>query len=777
MDFKDYQSQLQTLIPYHNDPDFNDIIDKIFFGESSSDKFLIKMELKRLIAPCSRIIDLRDKVTEATEQYTHLGITHYLTKSANVQLENAVKLYNGYSVGAYELVIDHVQKMKQAQLEQKAEAKSLKKDANITTNIPLNNHRQQNATRMFFVSKIKVIVDETTELDAVTSNISASGLKIKLAEKNNYINCQIIHICFTDLSDEYKDKAITGRHIAYKIVKQEEDKTGFNLYLSLKNEDPDFINFMKKFISSNQHKHKLDMLYYFMIAREKALKNTTLMAMDTLPIYLNENHDDPVLFMLRNDINKEIINDWRINDFNQIPTLLSKSELNKLLPVHSTRLETTVYCFTIEKEGKSFLFFATETQLASTGLKHLFIDYGQRKSNWHCYHLTLENYTYQTIQHYQLTDIRPKIFNDITHIATLTEIKTQEILCSNAHDDLDDPNLLNQFAQRKVSESFVPVYDLFPNELRKEERYHYASAIKLHFNDKTYTGSICDFSNSGLKIKLTTPKLIPRRSLITVDFVDLQKLSDKFNLLAVQYKVISSSSNTTYHLQIASKESYITMHQFFSLLVKKNPTHFKVIPLKSYKQPVTSRLHEVVEPALHAAFFYVSIQNNKPSISFSSIAKSSTALKQLFSFNCENEEENNHIIFSNKNLLERILIAPLKEKSLTDTVLDFECCIYVNARQDRNKKWTIESYLDEDFNSDKMKRQFIISSRSANQLHILHYRLSAITAPDLKAISSEIDTLSASAMHLTQRLEDELLNLKALVQVVDRTEQILKSFD
>lgn len=775
MDFKGYQSHLHTLIPYHDDPDLNNIIDDVFFGENSSDKFLIKMELKRLITPCSRIIDLREKVTEPTKQFTHAGLTHYLTESANTNLLRAIKLYNGYSVGAYELVIDHVQKIKQAQLEQKAETKALKKDTNITTNIPMNNHRQQ-STRMFFVSKVTVILDDDTELDAITSNISASGLKIKIVEKNNYFNSKIVHISFTDLCNEYKDKAITGRKIAYQVVKQEDDKTGIYLYLTLKNQDNDFSIFIKKFISSNQHKHKLDMLYYFMIAREKALKNSTLMAMDTLPIYININNEDPVLFMLRNDTNKEIINDWRINDFNQIPYLFSQSELNKLLLLDTPKLETTLYCFTFNKEDKAFLFFATEAQLQVTKLKHLFIEYGKSKANWHCYHLTLENYNYETVKQHQLTDIRPKIFNDITHVATLTEIKTHEVLCRNVHEELVDPSLLNQFAQRKMTETFVPVYDLFPNELRKEERYQYSSAVTLNFNNETYAGRICDFSNSGLKIKLTAPRLIPRRSVITLNFVDLQKLSDKFNLLNIQYRVVLGLSNTVYHLQIAVKESYITMHQFFSLLVKKNPTHFKEIPLKCHKQPVCSRLHEVVEPVLHAAFFYVSLLNNKPSITFSSIAESSNSLKQLFSFNCENKEENNHIVLSSKKLLDRILILPLKETSLTDTVLNFECSIYVNARQDKNKKWTIESYLDEDFDSDKMKRQFILSSKSANQLHILHYRLRTIATPDLNVIASEIDTLSTSAMHLTQRLEDELLNIKALVQIIDRTEQILKDF-
>jgi hypothetical protein len=774
MDFKDYQSQLVTLIPYHDASDLNDIIDKVFFGESTSDKFLIKMELKRLMTPCSRIIDLREKVTEPTEQYTHAGLIHYLTKAANVQLLSSIKTYNGYTVGAYEQVIEYVQKIKQAQLAQKSTQTS-KKDTNITTNISLNNHLLQTTTRMFFVSKIKVFLEDNSELDALTSNISATGLKIKLTEKSHYIKSQMVHINFVDLSDEYKDKAISERLVTYKIVKQEEDGTGLTLYLSLDNKQTDFITFMKKFISTNQHKHKLDMLYYFMIAREKALKSSTLLAMSTLPIYLNANAEDPLLFILRNNINKEMINDLRINDFNQIPSFFSKSELNKLLLLNASKLETTLYCFTVDKEGKAHLVFATEKQLLSAGLKHLFIEYGKTKSNWHCYHLTLENYTYKAVKQYELTDIRPKIFDDITHVATLTEINTEEILFKNRHETLNDPNLLNQFAQRRVSDTILPIYDLFPDELRKEERYQYSSAIKLTFNNDSYSGVICDFSYSGLKIKLTTRKLIPRRSLVTLDFVDLQKLSSKFNLSAVQYKVISSLSSTTYHLQIAAKESYITMHQFFSLLVKKNPSYFKEIPLKTYKQPVCARLHEVVEPALHPAFFYIALQNNKPIISFSSIAKASTSLKQLFQFNCEKEDENNHIVISNKNLLDRILLSPLRERALTDTALDFECSIYVNARQDRNKKWVIESYLDEDFESEKIKRQFILSI-NPKQLHILHYRLSTISTPDLAVINSEIETLSVSAMHLTQRLEDELLNIKAFVQIIDRTEQILNNF-
>ena len=83
MNLKDYQSQIQTLIPFQDSADFNSMLDKVFFGESNSDKFLIKMEISRITKPCTRIIDLREKVIEKTKQYTYFSLKHYLTKGAD----------------------------------------------------------------------------------------------------------------------------------------------------------------------------------------------------------------------------------------------------------------------------------------------------------------------------------------------------------------------------------------------------------------------------------------------------------------------------------------------------------------------------------------------------------------------------------------------------------------------------------------------------------------------------------------------------------------------
>jgi len=773
MNLKDYQAQIRTLIPLRNRANFNSMLDNTFFGESNSDKFLVKMEISRLAKPCSRIIDLRDKVVEKTDLYTHLNLTHYLTLSADKELKSAIKLYGEYTVGAYEQVLEHVQKVKQEQNKKQIIEVEPDENVNITENIQLNNHSKQSAARMFFVTNIKVILEDGSELAATTSNISIVGLKIKLLEKNDYLDNRLIQVIFTALGQDYKDKAITGRKINYRVVKQQQERTGFYLYLNLEDNKPTFVSFIKSFISRHQHKYKLDVHYHFRIAREKSLKIITLMATKSLPIYLNENGNEPILFMLRNPANKDILNDWRCENSNQLPFLFSKVRFAKLLTSTNSTLATTVYSFTYFSNGEEFLLSATEQELRQDNLKQLFLEYGKSKPSWRCYHLTLQSYNYQAKKTYGLTDIKPMLFSDITHIATLTEITTNEIIEIDTRSEKGHPNLLNKFVHREKQTGFTPVYDLFPDELRKEERYSYNGSIKLINNKSDYMGKIIDFSVSGLKIQLASKVSFPKRSLVTVDFIELQKISKQFTLVDVEYRVISSGSNNTYHLQVASRESYIAMNQFFSLLVKKNPKYFKVIPLKAHKQPVTARLHEVAEPALHPAFFYISTQAGRPKISFSSISETSTSLKKLFNFECKNEGENNHIALSNNKLFDRLLIAPLRTACTLEEPLNFERIIYVKKLQNENDIWSINSYLDEDFESEESKRKFILAHKKLNQLQILHYRLTPIKTPSLNAISSELDIISCYAMHLSKRIEEEILNINAIIQITDRTQQIL----
>lgn len=775
MNFQDYQSQIRTLIPLRNDPDFNDLLNKILFGESNSEKFLIKMELNRLCQPCVRIIDLRDRSNEKNEQYNYGNLSHYLTPTALKAFKNAVELYGSYTVGAYEYVMDQLQKQKQQQEAIKTNVKDNNaKAVNSSEVIDLNSYATRSAPRMFFVSPIDIFTVDGREFEASTVNISINGLKVKLTQQIRVSTDETISILFNEFINEYPDTECIQNKINYRVLKQQLENNSYYLYLSLQDNNQALISFIQTFIRNNQYKYKMDVHYYFQKAKENALKHCTLMAMNCLPIYLDVNSENPLLFMLRNGKNASIINDWVYNDCNQLSFLFSELRLVKLLEFAKNKTNTTLYTFTYHNNGTDYLLSATEEELTQENFKQLFIEYGNQLDSWRTYHLTLQPYTYVANIKHQLTDVQPKSFSEITHVATLTPISANEPLLLTEQNVEQNINDLNKFVHRDKSERFYPVYDLFPDELRKEERYEYKSAIRLVEDDYSYTGSLIDFSYSGLKIKLDKVTSIAKRSVIKIDFVALQKLSKNFPLTGVDYRVVATSKGNIYHLQVASKESFLNIRKFFMLLVEKNPQHFEKVPLRANKQPALPRLHEVAEPALNKGQFYVSsVKSGRPKISYSAIAPNAVSLLKLFKGT--SNKEHNYSALSNNQLLERILYKPLR--SAVNEPIDLQLTIYVKKVKVGEKGISYNSYLDSDFASKESKMQFIDEQREKNQLQVLHYRLTTIKKPDLAVIKSEIKIISRYAMHFTKRLEEELTNIGAMIEVIDRTEHILPSND
>ena len=771
MDFIKYQSQIRMLIPLLNKANFNDVFDKIFTDESNSDKFLIKMEIHRITQPCIRIIDLREKVTDEIQLYTQGGLEHYLTASTIEYFKETIKLFGGYTIGAYEAVLNHVQKVKKQN-----QNKQINPDiTNFSEVIQLNSHKTRANARMFFISPITITLANGTEFKASTSNISISGLKIKLSEKIPCIDDEIINITFTGISSEYMHKSIdNGKKVAYSLVSQEEDNGTLYFYLQIQPEQNDFIEFLKSFIRSNQYKYKIDVQYYYNIALENSLKNSALRSMVTLPIYLNINNSKPALFMLQNTANEQTVNDWRYNDANQLAFLFSGERLQALIEYTKYASSTTIYCFTYIKNDIEYLLSATEYELQQDGTKQLFIKYGKSKLNYRTYHFSLEPYRYHETQSYEITSIKPASFSNITHVATITELNTNEIIEEDTREEKQSLNLLNKYVHRGQSTGIkTPIFNLFPEELRKEERYKHSSAIKFRADGYFCTGKIIDFSFSGLKVQLDQVPTLTKRSIVRIDFVELQKLTKKIRLTGIQCKAIASSPDRIYHLQVASEDCFKSMYKFFSLIVQNNPKHFPIIPLKQPKQPVTERLHEVAEISLNNALFFVTTGNGKPKITYSSIPSSATSLKSLFEISTGDNIGHNYIALSNNNLLERILYSPLRNAIKQGIVANLELTIYVKKIKLENGGWAINSYLDEDFSTDESRRQFILTQKKAGALQILHYRLCSINMPDLSIIESEVSMISNHAEHLEKRIKDVLLSIGAIIEVIDRTAHIM----
>jgi len=781
MDLKAYRPQIKELIPLRNSPDFNELLNNILFGESTSDKFLIKMELSRLCKPCQRIVDLRDRTTEPCELFEQDRLKHYLTKETIKVLDSNIQLYGLYTVGVFEAVHEYVAEKKEKQQQQKLQkqldiSKPIKKEQ--CEFLALSQKNKRGAPRMFFVSEISLTTSYGEKFIAQTSNISATGLKLKIKEEISLGDDSLLTVMYTGLALEYNDEFLRSP-ITYRLVKQENniDSDGSSyLYLNYHAENnkeiKNFTAFISNFIRINQFKYKIDVHYYYELAKIRALKNSYLSQMSTLPLCVDANAASPFLFALESNTNSQLVKDFRTHEKDQLPQLFNKRRLSALIGKIKGRASTTIYTFIHEVKDKQYFLSATEDELVEKGLKQLFIHYGRSKLNWHTYHLTLTPFQYQPTSSADVTESAPDIFEKITHLITLQRLAYKSPFKTDSSLDSTDVTQLNQFIHRATNEvEPAPIFSLFSTELRKEERYQYKSGVTVADKRSLYTGHIVDFSFSGLKVKLDKISVFSTSEIVTVNLVELQKLSKAHTITGLHYKIVRKSANNMLHLQVCDQETLNISQAFFYGLVKNNAKHFTCQPLHGKKQPLQKQLIEIAEESFNNVIFFVNKDHIAPKIEYSAIDLKGHPLQTLFSLHSDNRFELNYYPIANNQIYERLVIAPLRET--IDKSLTKEALIYVKAIKNKKNGWEISSFLDEDFRTEKEKITFIKESQLNAKFYAFNFRLSILPLIDQDCIKSEVHAISRFAIHLTKKLEEELLSIRAMIEITDRTSHII----
>lgn len=774
MDLKAYKSQIRELIQLRNEEDFNDLLDKILFGENNSDKFLIKMELNRLSTPCQRVIDLRDKVTDPSVLFEQGNIKHYLTKASINVLQDNIKLYGRYTVGAFEAVHDFIAKQKEKlNNQQRAKPGSPPKKEQCEL-LALSTKNKRGAARMFFVSEISATTAQGQNFKGHTSNISSTGVKIKFQDDIHLTNNTLISITFSGLTLEYNDKALK-EPVSCLLIKQENETDDYRyLYLNFQDGNKKFTQFISEFIRLNQYKYKIDVQYYYKLAKISALKHTYLANMNCLPIFLDISAPTPLIFALENSVNKKLLDEWHCNNSDQLPYFFNELKFCRLVKALKQKQSTMIYSFIHEAKGKQYFLSATEDELIEQGLKELFIDAGGKKPSWRVYRLTLSDYHYQSLNSYDITESIPEIFNQITHMATLQKLSQAPLFELKKPLQNVDTSPLNQFVHRSETEQNTSsIFSLFSSELRKEERYQYNTGVTISDEKKHYTGQMVDFSCSGLKVKLNQISSFPISSSLTVNLTELQKISKSYQLSKLKYKVVRTGANNLLHLQVCDQETLDICNKFFSILVRNNAKHFKCQPLLEKRQPLQKQLIEIAEESFINVVFFVSKVANRPMISFSAIDLPKHPLQKLFSLNSSNKNELNYLPIANNHIYERLVMEPFKINS--NNLLKKEALIYIGVFKVSAKRWKISSFLDEDFNTEQEKIAFIENTHLNATFYALHYRLIQLPEMDLNCIKPEVRAISRFAMHLTKKLEEELHAVEGMIEITDITAETLNA--
>ena len=101
-DFSKYQKIIDDFSGQVLNSDFEATFSSAAKNVPKTERFLLKMELKRLAAPCTRLIDLRGHVDGECKPFEHEGRTHFLDDIAVKVFTDAFMRYSGYTFGVYE---------------------------------------------------------------------------------------------------------------------------------------------------------------------------------------------------------------------------------------------------------------------------------------------------------------------------------------------------------------------------------------------------------------------------------------------------------------------------------------------------------------------------------------------------------------------------------------------------------------------------------------------------------------------------------------------------
>jgi len=767
MNLNNYESQIKELLLARRDPYYSDLFDKILSGESASDKFLIKMEITRLSKPCQRIIDLRDKSLLECTPFTYKDTLHYLNLHAKEDFEKSIEIYTEYTIGVFEYVNkQHLKRKKQLQNDKSKQilATAINHQCQL---ISLSETNKRAAPRMFFVSDIELEFEDGAKTEAQTTNISISGLRVKLKDPIKLNGKQIIKISFTSLKREYVSiKALVSA--TYQLVGQNTLEDVQYLYLTYASDDQALVNFIQHFIRTNQYKYKIDVSYYYQLAKNKLLTHYYLTNSNKLVIALNCESSTPFLFSIENKQNKKLIEYWQSNNENNLYSLFNESRASALLNSEQDNIQTTLYSFTYQNNGIRYYLSATEEELVANNMKGLFIHYGCRKESWRVYNLTAIKYKH----HYAESSttrikIQNKQLSNITHLVTLEDISQSPRFSENISGQ--DLNVLNRFVHHNHIQGRQNTLQLIPEERRLEPRYKYQSNIEVVLADKPYPAQIIDLSSSGLKIKLQSPIDLKIGERLVINLTDLQKVSQKFTLSDMKYMLINQSAGNILHLQVADPKTHQLAKTFFALLIRHNPNHFEVLLPQNSQANLINDLRQIQGSGHVSCALFVKKEKHLFNIKYAALDRSDNPLKSLFSILSNNKNEINTTPIINNKLYRRLISTPLNTNKLNEEGTIIESVIYVVATAQRADKWHIKSYLDEDFSSLKERDDFIEYSKERSQFYVLHYRLTNLNRPDFSIIQQEMDAISRFALHLTKKLQDDLLTMCGLIEITDCT--------
>lgn len=791
MELSEYTDVIKKLSQLYNDPDFNTLFDNLTVGESKSNRFLIKMEVNRISAPTRRILDFRDHNEKEVMRFEYKGITHHLSASEITVFKKLLEQHRGhYTLGIYEDILAFHQAERNKPRDEREIVVDDTLDIYAADAIDYGTYFVRSEERMHYSTMVRVrFGDDTDTMDLMTSDVSTSGLRIKVDKHMSFKIGSEVGINFVGLRQEFANNFLRD-FFGYTLMGIDQESKFNYLRLKRNSEHSELNIFINKLIVANKHKYKVNVRYQEENIVVKGYEQFFLPRMSGLPLYITESNHAVLSHVLLNENNRNVYDYWSNEESKSQLEACFQTEWMQAILASEEAVETYIYSFYYSQNGRLFFYAVSLAQLEATGLKGLFLSFASQRPNFRVFKLVMHNGGFDKQKH--LIDVKnykqhiqPFLMNEleaISRVGLLQDITNEAVLEDYKLNPQEgaDFNLLHQFRLPAAQQSALLSQFKFV-QLRKEARFSYKTAIVVSSFEQTIKGWSNDFSTEGLQIELEVPMNVVLGQRIYVELPSLQKIAKNQVLVNLPYAVVGfNQARTILHLHISGSKDDHPARQFFRLLINSNKDKLRSTPEPRQAPGVTSVLRNIYCQYLSTTPLYVHKVNKHYVLDKVGISQYKTTLTPLLAkYGTPESPYSTYPLLGDEDV--KAAVESTLEH-LSPTHRPSMHILYVGVAHSECKlnimdKTVVKAKFEHDFADASERKLFVENALKSGEFFAIQIMMSRTGRPDMEFIAKELNYVNHYASHRAQKLEEALWSVQGVADLIDVTPELLFRLD
>jgi hypothetical protein len=784
MSLDNHSALIEQLKPMLMEPDFQEIFAQLTADESNSTRFLIKMELNRLAAICTRIMDMRGKTELECQEITLGGINHYLDEPSQKALLQALPLYrNKYTLGVYEHVLNAHKKYRNKLLKKQLDGEDTGSNEFTVPGVVLGSYFSRCEERMNYSIKVLMSQPGLNEFIGTTLDLSVKGARIRIDAKQTLDTDHPIRIKLTALNEDiYFEDLQQG--VDYQVVDVQNKDDSAILRLKRLGGSERLDTLLKELIDDFKFRYKLDVNDVLVTATGLGFERHYLPLCKHLPLYLSQDSQGyNISYELQSVGSADIQGYFKDeNGTSQLDNMLTSKRLSDLINNESDPNHRLFFSFTHIAKGRIHFYSASRAELLATHTQALFFGFGARKDSWRIFKLSVheidhtQHYKTSTLpgdeaQYSQETEHTLGQFSHVLQLSDLTTAQAKDHYQAWVYDN--EVNDLKTFAQQKVSNSNYKRLSMTFSERRHEARYNFKTTVDISQGDKKATGLSCDISNRGLQIKLTEKIEFNAPATVRLSFPKLQAIAGNVQLSQLNYQLVHTHYNGTHlHLNALIGHTPHVGVEFMNKLIKHNKDKLEQLcEHNGAQKELADGMKNLLTRKLAGVPFFIEKTFKSGRMACIGIGTKLDEISHLFAAGTEESLQYNLSPLLENGVFKRQLLDQCKQMKHQYELRFFE--VFIEVKHHSRGLISLTTRLAEELSEKKNQINYIKAAKKAGQFLALRVYISAAEKADLNYIRRELEYVASQAKHKATQLESRLNDIIGVGELLDITQEVI----